>query len=343
MPRPSLLSVLGAAGLWSASGKKSHFGFDCEYGYAHWEDAWNTEKKQWCCSYVQRGCAGDQRKAESFNCNNGVGNKWMDGWSDLKKDWCCENSRAWSDNNQLFCCDRDKGCHLDENGQSYNCQAHKGHQDKWHPNKKKWCCKWEPPLGCDLVVDKPYHCNAGVQATWKKEKKDWCCENEDKGCQRQEVDPHGMGEDVKRITVDPVDESDGFGAADACSAGYAERKYWPKDKICHCCRHYGIACPPVYYPPDIPDNAIICDTLRKYETGFGENALFSKVSPRLGKWAAGGALGLMLGAVALVAVRRGVKMAKRGGRYTSMPQKDTTSFLDAEASQEPEAPLDELS
>jgi len=43
-----------------------------------------------------------------------------------------------------------------------------------------------------------------------------------------------------------------------CFADFEQRTSWCKKKICWCCEFYGVACPPVYYPPNIPENVVIC-------------------------------------------------------------------------------------
>eukprot|EP00930_Biecheleria_cincta_P023770 TRINITY_DN1710_c0_g1_i1.p1 TRINITY_DN1710_c0_g1~~TRINITY_DN1710_c0_g1_i1.p1 ORF type:complete len:676 (+),score=96.27 TRINITY_DN1710_c0_g1_i1:224-2029(+) len=222
--------------------------FDCDDGYNHWEHAWTTEKKAWCCANTGKAC----EFSEPYDCAAGFSN-WKAGWSDSKKAWCCEhkdrgctpkfdcragfsNWRAgWSPAKKEWCCSNfERGC-SDEAGDvpetapaPYDCEAgFSNWRAGWSESKKAWCCSNEQ-RGCPDVV-KPYDCEAGYsnwRAGWSDSKKVWCCDNEQRGCP-----------DV----VKPYD----------CEAGYSNwRAGWSDSKKVWCCDNEQRGCPDVSKPYD---------------------------------------------------------------------------------------------
>jgi len=169
----------------------------------------------------------------------------------------------------------------------------------WSDAKRHWCCQ-RSNLGCEQAFD----CQAGLEMAemgWSDQKKEWCCSHQQLGCPEHCND-------------------------------YANRRNWPRHKVCYCCKTRGLACPPVYYPPNIPDHhVIVClnnDRFQKlYEvdnavSDAASDDVTSKVVPRrsLGVLAAGGVLALALGVFTLMAVRAGFRHVYRVG-YNTMNEK----------------------
>jgi len=327
-PSSVLLLLLSAANLQLGS-SKARFAYDCENGYKHWRAAWDKPKQNWCCSYVERGCPGDSHSKEEFDCEDSI-NSWRLAWSDDKKGWCCEHRKTWSNSHQRFCCEIKRGCHLDESGTPFNCNkvSVKGVEVQWTNKESRWCCRNEPPKGCQIqqeTTSEPFNCLAGLsraQVGWSKRKQNWCCQHKDLGCPRQNEKDNRPG----RYDQD-------------CSKDFNNRRHWPKNKICHCCKHFGIACPPVYYPPNIPDHVVVCPNLRaqrKYDIAFNGTELAiddydpkSEASEAGPRRSADRSAAALAGGAALAAVRMGLRRVFRGG-YAAMPEKPGESFLPVE-------------
>jgi len=76
--------------------------YDCNAGFANWQDGWSTAKKNWCCQQESKGCTTTEAPTTTrptippvpptpslpYDCNAGVAN-WAAGWSAPKKVWCC--------------------------------------------------------------------------------------------------------------------------------------------------------------------------------------------------------------------------------------------------------------
>merc|ERR1712032_1291198 len=62
--------------------------YDCTAGYSNWRAGWSDDKKAYCCTHRNMGCA--ETTSEPYDCNAGYSN-WRAGWSADKKVWCCQN------------------------------------------------------------------------------------------------------------------------------------------------------------------------------------------------------------------------------------------------------------
>jgi len=314
----AVAALLCVIGLRPALGGDA-YAYDCASGYRHWKALWPPDKQKWCCAYVQRGCTGDRRPEELFDCADDV-TTFRLSWSPQKKDWCCENSQAWSNSHQRFCCERKKGCRTHSNGLPFMCNEG---LDKaatgWSENKKKWCCQHENK-GCPnfATTTEPFDCHAGLALAsvgWSKVKTKYCCHTHNLGCKSQN-----------------------------CAKDFHNRRHWPKAKVCYCCRHEGIACPPVRYPPYLPSHYFVCPGVasglpRLYEAGkAAEDDDTNKAGPlhSVGALAAGGVLALSFGIFTLVAVRKGWRNTCRRRGYTSvsMPEMAAEAPLACEEAKE---------
>jgi len=82
---------------------------DCDEGRWNAQKGWSEEKKAWCCTNQQKGCAGDtvdtgagasgvpvppqiQPAPGQYDCDAGRWNA-QNGWAEGKKAWCCTNQQ----------------------------------------------------------------------------------------------------------------------------------------------------------------------------------------------------------------------------------------------------------
>mmetsp|Transcript_41355 Transcript_41355/g.95803 ORF Transcript_41355/g.95803 Transcript_41355/m.95803 type:complete len:477 (+) Transcript_41355:45-1475(+) len=282
--------------------KHDHRGcpYDCDIGGAEWKTRWSTNKKDYCCKHrAPLGCP----QSEDYNCSAGIG-QWRKGWSDSKKEWCCEHQGrgceeeydcftgttnlelAWSIEKKKWCCKHHSpnGCEVDP----FNCLGGIGNwRELWSDEKKQWCCVHEPPMGCETVAD-AFDCIESERHGWSRAEQRWCCR-------------HG------RTTLGCEMRHDHY-----CSVDFKSRK-WSHHRICYCCKHHGIACPPVYYPPNVPENAVICSIMSEvkglFETSGDQQLLITQV-PKAQVWhgmlvaVPGAAVLLLLPLVGWVVLRR---------------------------------------
>merc|ERR1712032_318840 len=94
--------------------------WDCNFGVP---DIWRDEKSAYCCPRTGQGCV--TTSSAMFDCDAGFAN-WDQGWSPEKKTWCCQTHRLacdpwdcaegdavddWSQAKRDYCCPRnDQGC-----------------------------------------------------------------------------------------------------------------------------------------------------------------------------------------------------------------------------------------
>jgi len=204
--------------LWLCSVTPTSLPFDCDMGFAQWEEAWSPAQQRFCCATMGRGCTTalpnttpppppptpfptspptppptplttqpttPHGPVDPFNCAVDPENTWAPD----KKEWCCRIHHL--------------GCPQPiipiipvpqptaPPADPYNCaDGFANWQAGWSVGKKEWCCRVHGK-GCNnqgggcVTSSKPYDCNAGFanwMAGWSVAKKAWCCSNEGKGC-----------------------------------------------------------------------------------------------------------------------------------------------------------------
>lgn len=96
--------------------------FDCEEGYHPPSTEWTSDKRQWCCKTMRRGCS-DGISVKPYDCSDGLAREW----SDNKKIWCCTSEN--------------KGCEWTTSA-PFDCSSgYDNWKMGWSLGKMDWCCK----------------------------------------------------------------------------------------------------------------------------------------------------------------------------------------------------------
>jgi len=67
--------------------------FDCEVGYATWQESWSDSQQEWCCREYGRGCPPVNTSQYTSFCNAEYNRltDYAEGWTEGKQEFCCQH------------------------------------------------------------------------------------------------------------------------------------------------------------------------------------------------------------------------------------------------------------
>ncbi|CAJ1361651.1 unnamed protein product [Effrenium voratum] len=220
--------------------------YDCDLGFAQWQQSWSQLKQQWCCVQQSRGCQesapapapvqvvhvvhhvhtvehmdhvlhGDHVDYvhHSHRVEWPLYSCWEDAhwrsWSPHQRQYCCQHEHLYCDDSM----DTHQHYHTHVVPYDTHTHYHTHYTTQYHTHHTH--------------VNLPFDCAAGVsnwRSGWSSEKKSYCCETYTLGCEESDVLPMETGEVNDAVEGDAtvssggdMDELEGQGDATVSGGG----------------------------------------------------------------------------------------------------------------------------
>ncbi|CAJ1454070.1 unnamed protein product [Effrenium voratum] len=203
--------------------------YDCDLGFAQWQQSWSQLKQQWCCVQQSRGCQesapapapvqvvhvvhhvhtvehvdhvlhGDHVDYvhHSHRVEWPLYSCWEDAhwrsWSPHQRQYCCQHEHLYCDDSM----DTHQHYHTHVVPYDTHTHYHTHYTTQYHTHHTH--------------VNLPFDCAAGVsnwRSGWSSEKKSYCCETYTLGCEESDVLPMETGEVNDAVEGDATVSSGG--------------------------------------------------------------------------------------------------------------------------------------